>query len=595
MSQEIERVREAMRDIEISISRLSSRLDEVEHLVSTLTDTPPARGTERQHRPALARDSEASGPAVEATAPELAAPSVLIGRSLIVLGGAYLLRALTESGAFPITWGATAGLFYAAIFALFAHRQAPALRASATFHGMMAIIVAMPLAVETAVRFKAMDAETAFAIILAFAGVVGAISIRNHLEALGWIVQSVTVVSLIALIIGSRSFAFGLAAFLAISIGSTFLARHLSSPAFTFLPALFSSLLVLPIADLALVERTPPGALMGMISILAYVAVWTAILMIDSREHPDRLGPGLLVHLCIVMLLGVGGSLFIAQRASLSFLFAPVAGLIALATGLYAWRMVIRAGDRDRRSVTFVTVTSLLIMALTGSLLGPQASAATWLVLSALSFLIAKSGHRLLYESVSLLILGAAFVSGLVTWIGHALFTPPDASILLPSMAAIATLGLSAVFLLAASPPTGQRVVFRWVINAVTTGILVGGCAAIAFHLLRLALPSVALSDPGTIAATRTIVLSITAISLGWLTRFQRSETMAWLVNPILILIAVLIITVNVRVGRAATHFPAFSIYGVALIAAPALRRRGLKMRSEELQPSTSDHVSRLA
>ncbi|MDX1583968.1 MAG: hypothetical protein R3338_10260, partial [Thermoanaerobaculia bacterium] len=87
----------------------------------------------------------------------------------------------------------------------------------------------------------------------------------------------------------------------------------------------------------------------------------------------------------------------------------------------------------------------------------------------------------------------------------------------------------------------------------------------------------------------RTIVLSIAAILLAWLARFPKTSTAGALVNPVLILTAVLIITVNVRVGRAATHFPAFIMYGLSLIIAPALKRRSIAIirRKRESAPES--------
>jgi hypothetical protein len=566
------------------ISRLNFRLDQIEENLSRL---PEVSGSVSLDEPARPRpvpvEPEATTPADVSSEWEPAAISVMVGRSLMVLGGAYLLRALTEASVIPVVAGVIAGLVYAAVFVVLAHRQAPVLRVSATFHGMMAGIIAMPLAVETAVRFGQLPASAAFGIILLFGSVVGAISVRNRLKPLLWITQSLTSAMLVVLIFGSRSFALGLWAFLFVAFLSMIAARGLSSSSFFVLPAIFSNLLAMALVSLSLVEHTAPNAVVGIVSLLAFVAVWVTLLMFDARESSGRLGPGLLLQLALVVLIGVGGGLFVALRTDQSLLFAPLVGAIALATGVYGWRMVIGAGDRDRRSVSFVTVTTLLAMALTVSLFPPQATALIWIVMAGLSFLAAKSGHRLLYESVTLLILGAAVSSGLTDWITAALFTMGNASSAIPSTAAILTLVISLLFLRAAPPPSGRGTVYRWVINAATTLIVVGGCAAVAVHLVRLLLPliGVGLDDLGAIAATRTIILSITAIALAWLSRFPRARTIASLVIPVLVLTAILFVAVNVRVGRPMTHFPAFFVYGIALIVAPALKRRSLRERSE--------------
>jgi hypothetical protein len=584
VSDERERVRDSISEMRSLISRLNFRLDQIEENLSRLPEAsgavPPVEPV--RARPAPVRPEPATA-AKAASEWEPAAISVMVGRSLMVLGGAYLLRALTEASVIPVPAGVVAGLVYAAVFVVLAHRQAPVLRVSATFHGMMAAIIAMPLAVETAVRFGQLPASVAFGIIVLFGTIVGAIAVRNELKALLWITQSLTSAMLVVLIFGSRSFALGLWAFLTVALLSMIAARRLSSSPFLVLPAIFSNLLALALISLSLAEHTPPNAVVGIVSLLSFVAVWVTLLMFDARESSGRLGPGLLLQLALVVLIGVGGGLFVALRTDQSLLFAPLVGAIALATGVYGWRMVIGAGDRDRRSVSFVTVTTLLAMALTVSLFPPQATALIWIVLAALSFLAAKSGHRLLYESVTLLIVGAAMSSGLTDWIAAALFTMGNASSAIPSPAAIVTLVISLLFLRAAPPPSGKGTVYRWVINAATTLIVVGGCAAVAVHLVRMLLPliGIGLDDLGAIAATRTIILSLTAIALAWLSRFPRARTIASLVIPVLVLTAILFMAVNVRVGRPMTHFPAFFVYGIALIVAPALKRNSLKERAK--------------
>ena len=91
MSDELEPVLLAVQEMRDTISRIESRLERVERellvrpaSVSTPVE-PPATGPREIH------DSEDELP------PPRPAPlnSVLIGRSLIVFGGAYLLRALT--------------------------------------------------------------------------------------------------------------------------------------------------------------------------------------------------------------------------------------------------------------------------------------------------------------------------------------------------------------------------------------------------------------------------------------------------------------------------------------------------------------------
>jgi hypothetical protein len=65
------------------------------------------------------------------------------GRTLVVFGGAFLLRAITEAGFVPQTSGTALGLLYAMIWVIPADRDAGRGRLrSATMHGLAAIGIA---------------------------------------------------------------------------------------------------------------------------------------------------------------------------------------------------------------------------------------------------------------------------------------------------------------------------------------------------------------------------------------------------------------------------------------------------------------------
>jgi hypothetical protein len=124
------------------LSHIEARLAAVERQLSLLEEarTPPvpsliASDQPERHDPEL--------PFSVAAVPEAA---LLLGRSLVVLAGAYLLRALTATGYWPARWGVFAGLSYATLWLLLCDRDGTRrhLR-SAAFHGVGACVIAFPL------------------------------------------------------------------------------------------------------------------------------------------------------------------------------------------------------------------------------------------------------------------------------------------------------------------------------------------------------------------------------------------------------------------------------------------------------------------
>ena len=110
---------------------------------------------------ALERPSAAPAPsgaeALEpADLPAIALPSgafTLVGRTLLVMAGAYLARALTEVGLVPLAAGVALGLAYAVAWQALAAREAAVRVASASFHSMASGLIAFPLIWETAASF----------------------------------------------------------------------------------------------------------------------------------------------------------------------------------------------------------------------------------------------------------------------------------------------------------------------------------------------------------------------------------------------------------------------------------------------------------
>ena len=90
----------------------------------------------------------------------------LLGRTCIVLGGAFSLRALTNTGQVPMDAGVWLGLAYASLWLVLAGR---ATGASAFFHGLSALLVALPLVVEAVLGFKVMSGAVGSLVLMSFA------------------------------------------------------------------------------------------------------------------------------------------------------------------------------------------------------------------------------------------------------------------------------------------------------------------------------------------------------------------------------------------------------------------------------------------
>ena len=132
-----------------------------------------------------------SAPVVPETADEgapVANALTLAGRSFLVLGGAFLLRAITEGGRLPVFVGALSGLAYALFWVGAAWRAGRSgARPSANVHGVTAAIIAFPLVGEAATRLAAFSPGVAVVALAAACAAFGAAGVLARLPLLVWI------------------------------------------------------------------------------------------------------------------------------------------------------------------------------------------------------------------------------------------------------------------------------------------------------------------------------------------------------------------------------------------------------------------------
>ena len=110
--------------------------------------------------------SDARAPATRSNPPRSLLP--VLGRALLGLAGAYLLRALTESGTFSPRMGVAIGLVYAMLWLVWAARTPAARRLETALHSLTSVLVLSPLLWEATLRFHAISTWTAGALLLTF-------------------------------------------------------------------------------------------------------------------------------------------------------------------------------------------------------------------------------------------------------------------------------------------------------------------------------------------------------------------------------------------------------------------------------------------
>jgi len=105
----------------------------------------------------------------------------VLGSALLGLAGAYLLRAVAESGALPGRLVLTLGVLYAVGWLLWAARVPAERRLAATLYSLTSVMILSPLLWESTKRFQMITAREASIILVAFTLIGLAISWQRDL------------------------------------------------------------------------------------------------------------------------------------------------------------------------------------------------------------------------------------------------------------------------------------------------------------------------------------------------------------------------------------------------------------------------------
>lgn len=521
---------------------------------------------------------EPVAPVAVAAAPpaETALLVAIIGRAFLGLAGAYLLRAITESGALPVKAGVAGGIAYALAWLAWAARTPAHRRLEAAIHTLTAVLVLSPLLWEATLSFHAIGPWTDGALLLLFTVFGMAASWRKN----------VVVVSTIATLAGLGTAAALLMAthdvlpftFLFLAVGATVeisacLEHWLSE---RWLAAAAADLAVLLATWLVTNERGLPEVyapiphtwlLAAQVALLAIYLSSTIVRTLVRRLNFTGFE---MAQCAAAFAISVSGGI---RLSSTDRHAAPAMALLMLscAAACYfvSFAALERRGSRGRNFYTYSSFGILLALAGSRILLSGGAAAEIW---AALSVVCAVAGWRL--GSVTLQFHAAGYLLvGLI-----AAGAPRQAASLLLGKALWPVDGVGALWVGAAVAAFGYalssrtaavlRLIFAgiclWLAAGVVAGLLTG-----TYHAWFGAGASHAYC-----ATMRTSLLAASAVALAWCgSHFSRPE-LSRLMYPAMLLGAYRLITEDLYQDRKVALFFSLLVYGAALMALPKMKER---------------------
>lgn len=566
MDDRLSRLAADLETLSRSVRAMERRLAQVERALAGVASapgpTPFAPGSEPLHDVRAVRDAAGvAGPTHSHTA--------LLGRSLVVLGGAYLLRSLTDSNVLPIPVGIALGFVYACVWLIVADRSRTA--ADATYHTITSTLIGLPILWEASFRFSLVGPPLGALALAVFTALALVVAARRRLQVIAWIPTIGAMLLALALAVATRGF-ISYASFLIVLGVVTVWFGYVFDWIYLRWPVAFAAnLVMIGIAGRgAAGQDVLPGLALQILIVAGYIASFaTRTLVLGRGVIPFEVTQSVLA-----LVIGFGGAVYVtaATGANVSGL-----GLAALALGGLSYGVAFAFVEGRQPARNFVFYSSLaLTFVLVGAVIafGPETASALFALLAVSAGILARQVSRVsLSVHCAAYLWAGALASALASDAGHALVAPVTSAWHTINIAGAvvfsATLFCVACPMRLAGPSTGHRAARATMIALAlftTAGALVMLCGPLFAR-------AGASSDAGALAALRTTVLVVLALVLSWALSRGRLPEARWLISPLLIAIGLRLIMDDLPNGRATTLFVAFAVYGTALIVAPRLAR----------------------
>ena len=565
----------------LDVEQLSERVRELERRVSALespskgeTSVPTASESVAQTKSRLP-ETRRGFPASNVPAGVVS----VFGKAVLAIAGAYLLRAVAESGVVPQWPVLVVAIVYAGMWLVWAARTHATNDFASVTYAVTAALILSPLLWESTVRFQVLWPAFTAAVLVAFVALALALAWRQKLQAIPWVATVAAVATALGLIVATRDLvpftaallAVALAAEVVVCLGHRVSVRAVPAIAADFAVWLLIYLMTSP--ESAPPEYRPISAATITVLCLALLAIYGGSIGIRSFGLRHRLTVFEIAQGVVAFALATFGTLRASPGSA-----AALGGLFLLVAALCYWgalsRFTADEQTRNRRVCGHYSVALLLA----GSwLLFPAGFLAPFLCLAAVTaaFLYRRTGKLSLGMHVSFYLAAAAILSGLLNLAGNALAgTVPRA---LDAGAWVVAVSAVLGYLIGSRAATAHstehwRERMLWVVPCV----LVAGVAAALAVMVSVRLGSAGgMLNASRLSVVRTVVICLVALILGFGgSRLRRAELL-WAAYVAIAFGTLKLLFEDLRFGNPASLVASLLFYGLILILIPRLTRFG--------------------
>jgi hypothetical protein len=506
----------------------------------------------------------------------------MLGRVLVALAGAYVLRALTDFGALPRATGLAIGLIYAVVWLFIGARQ-PVEREFSTFlMCSTSMLIMAPLIWEASERLKAMSSWVSSAILVGFTLIGLALSWwKRQIIISGVVCVSSTLIAA-ALLLATRDLLPFTLALIAIAAATEFAACRDRQTGSRWLSAIAADAAVLVFSWLMSRENGLPDgyvptsarAVLAAQLLLIVIYISTAVTQAVARRRTLTFFE--MVQTASALLIGMGGVVWVFNSNGAAMLALGISGLIG---GLACYVISFLLFDLGNKWNFRAWSTFGLCLVLAGTFL-PFSTSGFWVLWCGCAVAccwaaMAARRPTLGLHGVVYLVLGAA-VSGATSQSLWALFGSESVPFQwLVSCGVLAAAMLSWVAITMSWP--GETAHWRKQVSSLAVAaIIVWILSGIAVRTLILVWEAVAKGQNGRIPADTlgTVVLITFSVALAWASSHWPKRELVWLVYGFMGLGAWKLLTRDFINERNLTLVISLLFYGGALIFLPRMLPR---------------------
>jgi hypothetical protein len=566
-----------MDDLPGTLNSLTARLEALERRVAVLEHPAEAAAPPAIAPAELSVAAEPTAlpqPMDIPSAPQAISVFTILGRALLGIAGAYVLRAVAESNTLAMPLVAALAIAYAFAWLAVAARQEKGGWLAPGAYAATSAFILVPLLWELTLRFRLFPPLLTAAVITGFAAAPALLAWRRNFAALAWVTNTAAAALALALLVATYEvvpFAAVLLAMAALSEFTTLRGHETGVRALVaFAADLALSIVIYVYASPAAARpdypEIAPAALLALLSVLFLIFAVGVLVRTVGRKDPASTFA--VVQTTIAFLLAASAFLSFGSPASIVALGSLC---IALAAAGYAAALVLFGAQPDPRNQSVFAAWSALLL-LAGSLLAlPAGFAALLLGLSALAaLLVSRRLRKPALELHGLLwLLAAATVSGLLQYIAQTLAATlpgaPGWAMAAPALCAIACL----IVLPAEEHLEWRRAAVRFSYALLATATITAAAARLMIYLLTFALPPAA----HHLAFLRMAALcAVSAAFAFYGARTCRAE-LTRIGYTLLALAALKLLLEDVRHGNLAFIAAAIFLFALTLIAVPRIAR----------------------